>query len=100
MLYFRGYPHVHAFINIAMDGDAPLSSGEHLAENPAWLDAAGVKALFEAAMRTETGADLALLPGGQRRRPAASGLRSGRETSTPWKAGRSPLKSSTSTARI
>ena len=62
VLYFRGYPHVHAFINIAMDPDAPLSSGEHLADNPAWLDAAGVKALFEAAMRTETGADLGYYP--------------------------------------
>jgi hypothetical protein len=62
VLYFRGYPHVHAFINIAMDGDAPLSSGEHLADNPAWLDAPGVKALFEAAMRTETGADLGYYP--------------------------------------
>ena len=62
MLYFRGYPHVHAFINIAMDGDAPLSSGEHLGENPAWLDAAGVKALFETAMRAETGADLPYYP--------------------------------------
>jgi hypothetical protein len=62
VLYFRGYPHVHAFINIAMDGDAPLSSGEHLADNPAWLDAAGVKALFETAMRTETGADLGYYP--------------------------------------
>jgi len=62
VLYFRGYPHVHAFINVAMDGDAPLSSGEELADNPAWLDAAGVKALFEAAMRTETGADLGYYP--------------------------------------
>jgi hypothetical protein len=62
VLYFRGYPHVHAFINIAMDGDAPLSSGEHIADNPVWLDAAGVKALFEAAMRSETGADLAYYP--------------------------------------
>jgi hypothetical protein len=62
VLYFRGYPHVHAFINIAMDADAPLSSGEHLADNPAWLDASGVKALFEAAMRSETGADIAYYP--------------------------------------
>ena len=62
VLYFRGYPHVHAFINIAMDGDAPLSSGEHLADNPAWLDAAGVKTLFETAMRTETGADVGYYP--------------------------------------
>ena len=62
VLYFRGYPHVHAFINIAMNAEAPLSSGEHLADNPAWLDATGVKALFEAAMRTETGADFAYYP--------------------------------------
>jgi hypothetical protein len=62
VLYFRGYPHVHAFINIAMDAETPLSSGEHLADNPAWLDAAGVKTLFETAMRTETGADLAYCP--------------------------------------
>jgi hypothetical protein len=62
VLYFRGYPHVHAFINIAMDPGSPLSSGEHLADNPAWLDAAAVKALFEAAMRTETGADVAYYP--------------------------------------
>jgi hypothetical protein len=59
VFYFRGFPHVHAFINVAMDGDAPLSVGEPLATNPAWLDSAGVKALFESAMRTETGADLA-----------------------------------------
>jgi hypothetical protein len=62
VLYFRGYPHVHAFVNIAMDGDAPLSSGEPLGENPTWLDRAGVKALFETAMRSETGADLAYYP--------------------------------------
>jgi len=64
VLYFRGYPHVHAFINIAMDGDAPLSSGELLADNPSWLDRAGVKKLFEAAMRLETGADLGFYPEG------------------------------------
>ena len=62
VLYFRGYPHVHAFVNVAMDGDAPLSSGELLADNPSWLDRAGVKALFEAAMRTETGADFGYYP--------------------------------------
>jgi hypothetical protein len=64
VLYFRGYPHVHAFINIAMDGDAPLSSGELLADNPSWLDRAGVKRLFEAAMRMETRADLGYYPEG------------------------------------
>jgi hypothetical protein len=62
VLYFRGYPHVHAFINVAMDGDAPLSSGEHLNDNPSWLDRPAVKKLFQAAMRAETGADLAYYP--------------------------------------
>lgn len=58
VFYFRGFPHVHAFVNIAMDADAPLSSGESLGTNPTWLEHAGVKALFETAMRSETGADL------------------------------------------
>jgi len=62
VMYFRGYPHVHAFINIAMDGDAPLSSGELLGDNPFWLDRGGVKKLFESAMRTETGAGLGYYP--------------------------------------
>jgi len=59
VFYFRGYPHVHAFLNIAMDGKAPLSVGEPLGNNPTWLDGAGVKALFETALRAETGSDLA-----------------------------------------
>jgi hypothetical protein len=59
VFHFRGYPHVHAFLNVAMDGNAPLSVGEALGKNPAWLDHEGVKDLFETALRTETGADLA-----------------------------------------
>jgi Protein of unknown function (DUF3500) len=59
VFYFRGYPHVHAFINVAMDGDAPLSVGEPLGNNSEWLDGKGVKALFETALRGETGADFA-----------------------------------------
>ena len=59
VFYFRGHPHVHAFINVAMDGDAPLSVGETLGTNPEWLDGAGVKALFESALRAETHADIA-----------------------------------------
>ena len=64
VFYFRGYPHVHAFINVAMDAGAPLSSGEPLGENPSWLDRNQVKALFETAIRAETGADLAYYPEG------------------------------------
>jgi hypothetical protein len=59
VFHFRGYPHVHAFLSVAMDGSAPLSVGEPLGNNREWLDQVGVKALFETALRTETGADLA-----------------------------------------
>jgi hypothetical protein len=59
VLYFRGYPHVHAFLNIAMDGDAPLSVGEPLGNNPKWLDRPAVKSLFETALRTQMNSDLA-----------------------------------------
>ena len=62
VFYFRGFPHVHAFLNVAMDGDSPLSVGEPLGINPEWLERGGVKALFEKAMRSETGADLAYYP--------------------------------------
>jgi hypothetical protein len=59
VFYFRGYPHVHAFINVAMDGESPLSVGEPLGSNPTWLEGAAVKRLFETALRQQTGADLA-----------------------------------------
>jgi len=59
VLYFRGFPHVHAFINIGLDGDAPLSVGEVLGENPSALAEDGVKRLFEDGMKHETGTDLA-----------------------------------------
>src|SRR5262249_16487413 len=59
VFHFRGHPHVHAFINVAMDGDAPLSVGEPLGDNPQWLDRSGVKTLFETALRSQTQADLA-----------------------------------------
>jgi len=62
VLYFRGHPHVHAFVNVAMDGDAPLSVGELLGENPAPLAGPAVRALFERALATEAGADLAYYP--------------------------------------
>jgi len=59
VLYFRGAPHVHAFVNVGMDGEAPLSVGEVLGTNPRELDGPGVKRLFERALRDATGADLA-----------------------------------------
>ncbi len=57
VFYFRGYPHVHAFINLGMDGDAPLSVGELLGENPTILEGGKVQRLFETAMRDQAGSD-------------------------------------------
>jgi hypothetical protein len=62
VFYFRGYPHVHAFVNVALNAEAPLSSGDALGDNPVWRDRAGVKTLFETALQKETGADLAYYP--------------------------------------
>ena len=62
VFYFRGHPHVHAFVNVGMDGDAPLSVGELLGDNPAVLEGAAVQELFERALRAESGADLAYYP--------------------------------------
>jgi hypothetical protein len=59
VFYFRGFPHVHAFVNIGWDGNAPLSVGEVLGENPAPLAGEGVKRLFEDAMKHEARTDLA-----------------------------------------
>jgi hypothetical protein len=59
VFHFRGAPHVHAFVSVAMDGDAPLSVGAVLGENPAPLADAGIKRLFERALRAKSGTDLA-----------------------------------------
>lgn len=59
VLYFRGEPHLHAFANVAMDAERPLSVGELLAENPVDLDEAGVRRWFERAMVAQAGADVA-----------------------------------------
>jgi len=45
-----------------MDGDAPLSVGEPLGENPLALEGEAVVALFERALLSQTGADLAHYP--------------------------------------
>lgn len=62
VFHFRGHPHVHAFVNVTMDGDAPLSVGEPLGTNPRALEGADVQALFERTLRERTGADLAFYP--------------------------------------
>jgi hypothetical protein len=63
VLYFRGEPHLHAFINIAMDGEHPLSVGEPVGRNPAVLQDEPLRRFFERAMQAETGADAAYFPG-------------------------------------
>ena len=78
VFHFRGHPHVHAFMNVSMDGDAPLSVGELLGNNPTELAGEGVKALFETVLREELGADLAYfdvrsVAGRLRRGPIRSG---------------------------
>lgn len=62
VFHFRGHPHVHAFVNVAMDGEAPLSVGEALGSNPAPLEGDAVCALFERALRAECGTEIAFYP--------------------------------------
>ena len=59
VLYFRGFPHVHAFVNIAKDGNKPLSVGEEIGENHAVLEGAALKSLFETVMKEVAGTDFA-----------------------------------------
>jgi hypothetical protein len=63
VMYFRGEPHLHAFINIAMDGEHPLSVGEPVGNNPAVLQDDALRRFFERAMQAQTGADAAVFPG-------------------------------------
>lgn len=62
VFYFRGFPHVHAFFNIAMDGDKPLSVGDVVGRNPTVLEGPRLKRLFEKAMQTEAKTDFAYYP--------------------------------------
>jgi hypothetical protein len=59
VFHYRGEPHLHAFINVGMDGERPLSVGEVVGVNPTTMDRDAVKALFEEILLRETGADLA-----------------------------------------
>jgi hypothetical protein len=62
VLYFRGHPHVHAFVHVAMDARQPFSVGEPLGDNPRTLVGREVCGLFEDALRAQLGADLAWYP--------------------------------------
>lgn len=59
VFYFRGFPHVHAFFNVAMDGDNPLSVGEIVGHNPSLLQGPALASLLERAMQHQTASDLA-----------------------------------------
>ncbi|HJR71638.1 MAG TPA: hypothetical protein VKA43_16460, partial [Gammaproteobacteria bacterium] len=62
VFHFRGEPHLHAFINVTMDGERPLGVGEVLGHNPAVLEGDALRALFETAMRAQAEADVAYYP--------------------------------------
>jgi len=59
VFYFRGYPHVHAFINVGMDPDHPLSVGEEIGTSATGLVQGQVQRLFESAMKDFCGTDFA-----------------------------------------
>ena len=78
MYYFKGYTHVHAYLNVAYDAEHPLSVGEALGDNPVAREGPAVKGLFERAMLASTDADFAYYPvesvaGRLRRGPVRSG---------------------------
>lgn len=62
VFFFLGYPHVHGFINVAMDAESPLSVGEVVGNNPQVLAGKTLKQFFEKSMIAATGADFAYYP--------------------------------------
>lgn len=62
VMHFRGHPHVHAFINIAEDGERPPGSGGLVGESARVFEGEGLQALFERTMREVAQTDAALLP--------------------------------------
>jgi hypothetical protein len=62
VFHFRGEPHVHAFMNIAMDGERPLSLGDVVGESRSVLEGEDLRAFFETAMRARADADAAFYP--------------------------------------
>jgi hypothetical protein len=78
VFHFRGEPHLHAFLNVVMDGERPLSLGEPLGENSTVLEGEDLKAFFETAMREQGQADVAFYPlGGVVGRLRAGTVRTG-----------------------
>ncbi len=78
VFHFRGEPHVHAFLNVTMDGGQPLSLGELLADNPSVLEGEDLRRFFETAMREQAQADAAYVaPGSVVGRLRAGPVRTG-----------------------
>lgn len=73
VFYYRGEPHLHAFLNVARDPDSPLSLGEDLGSNPRRLDGPDVARFFDTVLGSRKDADLGYYP----RSAVAGRLRAG-----------------------
>lgn len=62
VMHFRGWPHLHAFLNVAIDGERAQGVGAALAVNPERLEGPELQRWFEAAMRSQAQADVAIYP--------------------------------------
>ncbi len=62
VMHFRGWPHLHAFLHVAMDGERPQGIGATLAVNPRRLEGDDLRTWIEAAMRSQAQADVAIYP--------------------------------------
>lgn len=62
VFHWRGEPHLHAFLNVVMDGEHPLSVGEVVGQNPRAWGTAEAKAFFEEVMAAEMGTPHAYYP--------------------------------------
>lgn len=61
VIHFKGYPHVHGYINVARDPNA-VAIGEVLVDTPTEIKNEDVRGLLMAALRFETGEPLAYFP--------------------------------------
>jgi len=73
VFHFRAVPHLHAFFNVAADGEAPLSVGEVVTTNDRVREKHDLRLLFEDVLRHETSLPLAYYP----TRAVAGRLRAG-----------------------
>lgn len=60
-IHFQGYPHVHAYMNIANDV-SKTAIGETLGETQIGLSESQVQSMMMAVLRNNTGADFAFMP--------------------------------------